>query len=64
MNEKKYLRPQDIADEMGWNRETVYLKLQKGTLPGFQIDGQWFVKSDDWKAFMAGKGQTEKEGLA
>ena len=48
MNEPKFIRPQEWADALGLHRETIYLKLKSGELPGFLMGGQWYTRREDF----------------
>lgn len=41
MAEKPYLSVEEVAQRFGVNPTTVYRLVQKGSLPGFKVGGQW-----------------------
>jgi excisionase family DNA binding protein len=47
MEEKEYLTPEQIADLLQLDTETVYRKLRNGDLPGRKIGGSWRSRKVD-----------------
>ena len=39
--EKPYLSVEEVAEHFGVNVTTVYRLVQRGSLPGFKVGGQW-----------------------
>jgi excisionase family DNA binding protein len=47
----KLLSPDEVADELGISRETVYRLLNDEELPGVKLGGRWIVSQkilSDW----------------
>ena len=45
--DKKWLSVEDIADELGINKMTVYRLLDAGTIPGYRFGRLYRVKPED-----------------
>lgn len=41
--ESDIMTPEEVADYLRLNRETVYRNLRRGRLPGIKVGGQWIV---------------------
>jgi len=52
MNDKKLLKPTDVANRLQVNERTVTLWLRKGHLRGFKVGKEWRISPDDLQAFL------------
>ncbi len=52
MNDKKLLKPTDVANRLQVNERTVTQWLRKGHLRGFKVGKEWRVSPDDLQAFL------------
>lgn len=50
--EKTYLSPDEIADEISISSQTILRWLKKGDLVGYKFDRAWRVKREDLDEFM------------
>ena len=51
---KKWLTPEDVADELGIGKMTVYRMIQAGTIPAHQFGRLYRVRPEDLKAYICG----------
>ena len=52
MNDKKLLKPTDVANRLQVNERTVTLWLRKGHLRGFKVGKEWRISPDDLQVFL------------
>ncbi len=48
------LTPEEAADYLRVNRETVYRRLRAGKLPGNKIGQQWRIRKHDLNRYLQG----------
>jgi len=61
---KKWLSVEDIADELGINKMTVYRLLDAGTIPGYRFGRLYRVKPEDLDAYIRNSQVPAKAGKA
>jgi len=50
--EKELLTVEDVAKALGKSEYTVKQYFRKGTLPGFQIGGTWYIRRQAWEQYL------------
>ena len=61
---KKWLTPEDVADELGIGKMTVYRLLQAGTIPACQFGRLYRIRPEDLKAYIRDSRVPAKAGKA
>ena len=49
---KRYLRVQDIVEQLGVNEETVRTWIRQKKLPAIKIGRDYFIDPDDFQKFL------------
>lgn len=53
MSEKKFLTPLEVAEELGYHRQTVIRWLLSGKLKGYNFAGTWRISAEEFERFKA-----------
>jgi excisionase family DNA binding protein len=64
---KLALKPPEVAVVTGIPKSTIYLLIQRGDLPAFQVGGKWYVGTrhlEQWMEAQAQARQAEQAELA
>lgn len=56
-NPKDLLRPEDLAELLGWNVGSVRHALLAGRLPGVKIGRRWFIRRADFDGMLERQAQ-------
>ena len=61
MEEREFLRPQEVARMLGISREQVLRHLRGRTLPGLKLGRVWLVRTAELKRYLLMKEQLAAE---
>ena len=56
------LNPEEAANYLKVNPQTIYRNLRRGRLPGGKVGNQWRIRKSDLDRFLAGAAFTENVG--
>lgn len=61
MTKEITLSPEEAAEYLKVNPQTIYRNLRRGRLPGGKIGRQWRIRKEDLDRFLAPHTQAEEE---
>lgn len=64
MTNQELLTPEEAAQYLRVNPQTIYRLLRRGRLPGAKIGHQWRIRKSDLDSFLRGQGAEQLAGRA
>lgn len=60
--DQEYLSPKEVAAVLRCHLDTIYARLEEGSLPAYRVGRQWRVKKSDIEALRAEAPHASEEG--